>query len=563
MPDSPHGYRSLQQLALTATREALAAQQPDGSVGTAAWAPMRILAMAHCYCDTFEGNEFHQDQRLLEAIIRLGDFNHHSCDARGHYRNIVPGYDEWRTFAWMEAMERVRPQLSARRLQEWSAKFVGAGGHMLAIIPEDEMPTFDGAIPNHAIWAYALMYRTGQLYGRADYVDTADRAFVRILASQTPDGCFREMGSGAGFQGTPVTGYNLVSLLAVNLYHAYSGNAAALTALERGWHWWYDFLFPDYSMPGCLDSRMHYSAPPNLFPFLPAEFLNRPEGRWIFERCKSTDMGGNGLGFLMLQYPYVKAGIAPQEPTWPEYHRMTAGEACIRRRHNWTVVMSGLANDDMSSVEARLWSLERQQVLNLHHRHLGLLLGSGHSFMDPGFSTFVFYESGAAWYLHNRAYLKSTPALDTLLLRYGTNIGCLSVDSQAADCAEIFVSLHAERGKRTKPGRGHPLTAMGADVQLPLALRPGQEITCAGATYQVGQAALRVPVAIGQTLDLGCWQIESVDASWELRWPRFTHNPYALLQDDQPWGILCTTLYARTTEGPTRPSATLRLRVLA
>lgn len=579
----------LRALLVLGTRDSLPHQTADGGLGNERWSPMMMLCWAICYADRFDGNPYYREATLLDAIRRLGDFNDRSADARGHFTNNIAGWDEWRLFAWMEAMERVRGDLDAARLDAWRRKFIGAAEHILGLCVD--MEHFDGGIPNHGIWGHALLHRVGRLYDRRDCVAMADLAFDRILRSQTPDGCFREMQSAAGLQGSPVTGYNLVSLMAVNLYHAHGGAAAAGEALERGWRWWYDFALPNYRTPPCLDMRQVYghNVQTTIAPCWPAWFFNQPEGRhialqgWALRRAApsaaapgpgdwatmhSGPYSCQGLGFIALQYAQIEAHVAPRAPSWPDYRRMLAEEVCVRRRPPWTAVLSGMTNYDQSNGAVRLFALERQECLALYHQTLGLLIGSSHALMDERFSTFVFYENGAAYYLHNKAYLKSTPPLDTLHLRYGANIGALSVDTTQPECAAITFSLLGEQGKRPERGVGHPLSAMGAKAHLALRLQSGERVTVAdGASRVLDETLIRLKIGAGQSVAFGRWSLTCMEAPWELHWPVRGKDPYHLLADGETLALAEVTVYTRTAclgyaghGGAPRPTATFQVR---
>lgn len=559
----------LREMLVIDTAETLKRLQPDGSLGEQAWAPMAMLSWAICHTESFPGNPFHRDPKVLDAIRCVGDYNARSCDGHGGYSNLVIGWDEWRTFAWMEAMERVRADLDPERLATWTRQFVGAAEHILAMCLD--MDTFDGGIPNHGIWGHAFLYRVGRLYGRKDMVDMATLAFQRILAGQTSDGCFREGQSHAFLQGTPVTAYNLVSLMAVNMYHQFSRDPAALPALEKGWHWYYDYLLPDWTMPPALDSRQVYAQVFHGIPHVPAYFFGKPEWRFMarrsWEKVKEDYQADVNryqrhlTGFLALQYPAVGDETSETEPVFPEYTRMIAEEACIRRRNGWAVVLTGMTNRTNSNHQLRLWWLERQNLVNIFHRDLGLIVGAAQSRAQEELSTMVFYENGAAWYLHNHAYLKSTPPLDTLFLRYGSNIGTVSVDTTRSDRCDVQFSMHGERGKRTMPGIGHPITAMAARGRLALRLKAGDTVTHNGQTRTIGGEPFTLAVQPGEPVAFGRWSIESPDSRWTLRWPVDTENPYAFYSAGERIAILEVLLYTASTSDGAHPNALFRIVV--
>ena len=569
------GKALLRELFVLSTREMLA-RQPEGDLASGYGNYMGVLPWAICYSERFEGNPFYRDPTLLQALVRFGDFNCAAVDDKGNFSaGPFKGWDEWRMFAWMEAMKRIEGDLEQERVGRWSQKLVGAGSYVMDIATE--MDTFDGLIPNHGIWGHAFLYRVGQLFGVREYVDMAALAFSRILGGQTPDGCFREGQSAALMPGTPVTGYNLTSASAVNMYYGFSGDPQAAQALEKAWHWLYDFLLPDGTMPPTLDHRQPYNPQP-VGPSC-AYFMNKPEGRWMarraleaarkpFESAPADKRPRGAFGFHALQYDKVRGDVEEREPSWPEYTRMVAAEACVRRRHGWAAALSGMSNRYLSNFGLRLFAQERQDCVSIFHQKTGLIVGSAHSTIQEEFSTFVFYENGRAQYIPDDAYLKSTPPVDTMLLQYGSNVGAVSVDTTRPDCCEATFSLHGEKGKWPRRGLGHCLSAMAARAHLALRLERCRALRLKDRSWDAQRSdeeKLCLKVGPGEELDFGSWKVVSLDAPWEFRWPTCAYHPYALLQPCERVGILEVVLFAASVPSPDvaekRPTATFRIIV--
>lgn len=562
----------LRELFVLSTRETLASQKPDGDLGTGSFNHLPILTWAVCYSEAFPSNPFHHDRKLLDAIVRFGDFNCASMDDNGNYSTGWKGWDEWRTLAWMEATQRLGTALDSARQQAWMRKFIGAAKHVMTIIPDED--TFDGFIPNHPVWDHVLLYRVGQLFGVEEYKRHAAVVLDRVMDAQLPDGCWREGGTHGGIAGTPVNLYSLVSASAMDAYHSFSGNARAAEAVGKAWRWFYDFLLPDFSMPPTLDIRCVYSPVEVLLHVFPAFFFNQPEGRFIARRAlqrfrekyeRSTGEQRNalhrGLAFLALQSSRIREDLAEHAPQWPEYHRMVSGEAGIRRRNGWTVVLSGLSNRFVSNVAPQaFFGHERQDCVCVFHEKLGLLAGSSHSKMQEELSSFVFYENGRAQYLHDHACLKGPPALDTLLLQYGSNAAAVSADTTKREQCETTFSIQGERGLRTQRGPGYAMSAMGAKAHLSLRLAGCEKITLGGRSWSVERGAeerLCLSVTAGEALDFGKWKLVSPDAPWEFRWPVRLSDPYSVLSyTGERLGIAEVILYSGA-----RPTATFRFVV--
>lgn len=570
----------LQKRLVASTASSLSIQRADGGLVNNPNL-MMILSWAICYADNFPGNPFYRDPKVLDAITRLGDYNLACLDDHGCFIGnecSMGGWDEWRYFAWLEAMVRVKDSLDPARVEAWSKKFIASGRHLMAMCID--MDTFDGGIPNHGTWSHVYVYRVGKLFGIDEYSRVTGDAIARVIASQTPDGVWREGQSAGGFQGTVITHYNLTTALAISLFYHYTGDKEAEASLIRAWHWYYDFLLPDISMPPTLDVRTKYTAGPNA-PHFPGYFYNIPQGiycvdkHWThYDKLFSTKPASEHwpahrlLGFDALQYDQMR-DVTPEKPTWPEYKRMIAEEACVRRRGPWTVVLSGMTNLNVSNMGTRLFLQERQDAVNLYHEKTGLIVGSSHSRMDVDLSTFVVFETGRAHYLPDDAYLKSTPPRDSLLLRYGSNVATVSVDSRDAEKLQVEFSLHGERGRATRRAPGHALSAMGARGHLTLRVKPGTPFKVGKQTYvlptESGHAVtLRIPA--GETVDFGAWSI-ACDAPWTFRWPIWPSDPYTLDSPLEALGAAQVMLYPANfshggaTETAGRPTAIFTLSV--
>jgi len=548
----------LQEIFVLSTKQTLARQEPSGDLGKHHYNYLSILPWAICYSEAFAGNPYHKSKQLLDAIVRFGEFNRSKMDDHGAYAGT--GWDEWRTLAWIEASQRLGNDLDAGVRRAWEAKFVACGKHVMAMATD--MDVFEGAVPNHAVWDYALLLHLGRLFGVKEYADTANHAMGRIIKGQTIDGCFREGGTAGGFPGTQVTHYNLVSAQAINFYQSRGGEAPANECLEKAWHWFYDFLLPDGSMPPTLDIRTKYAHRPPVYN-LPAHFINKPEGAWLLRRgmedskaLLAADKGDErwaveqrSLGFLGFQYDKVDERIEPREPRWQPYTRMHAEEACVHRQNGWAVVLSGMTNRFISSVYPQpYFGHERQDCVAIFHEKLGLISGTSHTKIDEQLSTFVFYEDGNAQYIHDKAFLKSTPPLDTLLLLYGSNTGAVSLDTTKPNRCIATFSLHGERGKRPHRGPGHSIGALAAKAHLSLRLDGCETLKLGSRSWAVKRSVeepLQLKIAAGEMLNLGRWTITSPASAWALRWPVVLSDPYTNLHyGGEHVAVLETILYA-------------------
>ncbi len=557
------------ELFVLSVEDVVASQLPDGDCPQAFASHLSILPMAICYSENFPGNRFYKSPKLLDSLVRLGDFNDVKANAKGVYDGPVPGWDEWRTLAWLDAMQLIKSDLDSSRLNRWMDKIGGFAGHIVGMIPN--LDDFDGLVPNHPMWDYALLNRMGHVFGEGKYIEEARGVFSGVFAAQTPDGLFREGGSHAGFPGTAVTGYNMVSACAIDYYGRESGDARAMDAVERAWRWYYDFLLPDGGCFANLDIRMHGWLKPQLG-LNPSAWLNKPEGAFTLNQAieqfhqrtakhgRHTPSDNRVIGFLAFQYPGIAGDVPPRAPVWPERHRMIAQETGVRRRNGWASLLTGMDNRFISNVMPSLYfGHERQDCVGLHHEKAGPILGSAHSRMDSRFSTFAVYGSGCAQYVADDAFYRSTPTLDTLLLQYGADACAVTVDSrQAAHCDVVF-SLDGARGSRTVRGPGHAMSALGARAHASVHLDPGGEIRLGERRWSVDRPvgeSLSIRVPKGEVLDLGLFKLVSPDLGWEFQWPVHAVDPYTQMNPGHAFGVVEFVLHR-----PKQTTCTLRVMV--
>lgn len=553
----------LRQLFVRTVDEMLSKQRPDGNFDEGHANFLSILPWAICYSESFAGNPYYKFPKLLDGIVKFGEFNFSKIDDRGNYDS---GWDEWRTLTWMEATKCVERDLDAGLVKRWNAKFVGAAHEPLELIPD--LDNFDGLIPNHPTWGYAFLYRVGKLFGEAQFCDVAARAIRCVLRAQTPDGLFREGGTAGGFPGTAVTLYNLVSTGAIDYYFRQSGDELAAQGLEKAWRWYHDFLLPDFSCVPNFDIRSRGWMPSShVLHTFPAEWFRKPAGAFItvkslrdFAALPSSPVRRREVGFLSMQYHAIPDDVKSIAPAWPEHTRMVAEEAAIRRRNGWTAALTGMRNRFVSNVSpAPFFGHERQDCVCLFHEAAGLILGSSHSRMQTELSTMVVYENGNAQYIADDAFLRATDVIDTLLMMFGSNVTAVSIDTNQKQWCDVTFSLSGERGSRTRRGNGHAMSAMGARAHATIHLRGDETIKLGDQTWSANSKPgerLTITVPRGKALDLGRFSLASPDSDFDFMWPVSTVDPYTSMTPGVRLGVAEFVLFQ-----PSRATATLRVNV--
>ncbi len=322
---------------------------------------------------------------------------------------------DWSSFYWQESLllladvlEESWRQRHLQRLQQTvDFHFQQARARWT-----EQEERFAGDVHNLFIWKCLLLYRAGRLWNRDDWHALGQTILQAAVAAQHEEGWWSE--------GGPGTVYTLVTNQAISLYHEYSGDPAALKAVGRALGFHIAFSYPDGRPIKTLDGRTRYreSVPMQLAPgfsrfthgqaFLSRIIQHMPP---VLEKLQGISMLGSCLQHLH------------DEPTEPEKSELDPSallfkdaQATVLRKHGFCVSLCGYETRPNPSG----FRLDRQNLLSVWHENTGLIVGGGHSKLQPAFSCFnVIDRTGRVIYLHADPILSLEPDHLRLSMRYG------------------------------------------------------------------------------------------------------------------------------------------------
>jgi hypothetical protein len=473
--------------------------------------------LAVLYGDDAPDNRYRGDARLLQSVARSLEATCQALHSDGTFALTSRGFDwgvavdEWRVYFWLRTLETLGDRLDAGLRARCVAGITCAMQAIReGVATQAASPDFaaGGAVSNHFMWHVLTLYHAGQWLGHPAWQALAADVFDRIIRAQHPDGYWLE---GGGL----TTLYNHVSLMAVSLYHEYSGDPAALDAVTRALEMHKHFTYPNGAVVEVADGRVRYDCLP--LPILPPSWARTAQGaahlRHLVSQVLAAPFGEGHQGYAFFADVYCcMPDETPDEPLHllPRY-ALREDMAVIRRNGPWLLGVSALT---APLTECR-WFLDRQNHLVLWHAAAGHLAGGGGSKEQPDFSTFTVEGHGAVHYCAEAGEIRALAQGEELLLRFAGEVTC-RVSVMLADARTvIFTASHDARNA-------------AVTFRLPLDVHPGTVITANGDAITLDETA-RVFPAHG--VSGPGWTLEAPAAA-TLRWPVLPFNSYR--QDNTP-----------------------------
>ncbi|MFH1566653.1 MAG: hypothetical protein ABIL09_01545, partial [Gemmatimonadota bacterium] len=446
---------------------------------------------------------------------------------------------------WIRAYQLVREALDEATRRRWEAGLrLGYEG-----IARTCLERLHNIPAHHAMGLYCA----GQVFERADWREQAAAFMGRVAAAQSPNGWWAE------HQG-PVVAYNFVYSECLGIYHALSGDAAVLPALERAAVYHANLTYPDGSPVETVDGRNPYHPGRRLGN---PGFSHTPAGRgYLKEQHAQHIAAGAEFGADYAASMLLHTGRGPAQPTAAaqERHDWRMGaEALVRRRRPWFLCLSAF----IAPIPENRWGQDRQSFASLFHDDAGLILGGGNTKLQPRWSTFavgdpalLFHTPGdeepdfrarqGLLHVPDRAAYADDPERPAVVLGYGGVEGRLEVHLLDEHAAEVTLSAS---GFTHLPVEGH-LTLL-PHLGQPLRHSGGEEVV-------LGEEAVSWEGGDGAWIEPGGWRL-TLPAGTRLVWPVLPHNPYRKAGDATAAEgrlVVCVPLAAA------RPAVTLRLTVL-
>ena len=394
---------------------------------------------------------------------------------------------------------------------------------------------WSGTGPNHYFGWFSVGREQATLLGDGAAVRRIDRAFLKHLRIQSPEGYFPEHVG-------PSVGYQHVSLGGVAEYHRQHPRQVTMQAIERGVAFMVRAIYPDGRGLETLDERNRLGSYPRLQPGL----AWTGEGRTLLarnieaqrERFRRTgppthfrnERDAWTLGSAFRCYEHLQAtrslGIK-LKPLPVDRKRFTwriEDKSLVRKDGPWFYALSAWTHNTHAG---NPYHFERTQALSVYHDAGGLIIGGGNDKRNYHNATIHLVEGGEVHYfpaLRGRMLagveakaLSTRGKCDRLMFDYGSANAVLEVRCESDERLRIALAVETTM---TDPDIAMVLQL---PVQPPIALRSGaRQIRLGRARHN--QRPKTTP--IGRSLALpGTWKLV-LPAGASLAWPHVPWNGY-------------------------------------
>lgn len=394
-----------------------------GRFGTEPWIvhdQHAMLPLAVVYTTEHPENPYYRDPEILAVVMAAGDALIEAADEDGKWVFRKKDGSTWGmihmpwTYArWMQTYALVAEHMPEDRRERWAAALKLAYGN----IQEESLSSVHNIPAYHA----AALYLAGHQFGKPDWQEKA-RNFLHEVAAAQHEGGYWHEGGGC------VVGYGRVYALALGLYYSYSQDEAVLPALKRAARFYYDWAYPGGEAIRVIDGRQIYRPHAALGN---VAFTRTQTGRAYLARQYALREAEDserlfGADYLAHIIAYGEEGPAPgpgsrrnpalldddgfmalrmgaegemdgnSEPHDGRVVLVEDGKPIALRLEEgpWTAAISAIA---LPVAENRWWQ-DRQSLLSLYHRRVGLILGGGQTKLQPLWSTFTVGDTALLWH---------------------------------------------------------------------------------------------------------------------------------------------------------------------
>lgn len=502
----------------------LAKYHPEtGKFGTEPWVyqdQMAIYPLAAAWHIRDDANPYYHDDKLIEVIARGGEVWLEQQDDQGRYHLVRKNGDDWGLFRssfvhshWVKTYHLVKDVLPETSRQKWAEGLVRGLSHILSTVRK-------GSVNNQPLRHAMALYIGGGCLGNEEWKRTAQAYMARAVAAQRPAGFWTEHSG-------PVVGYNTAYPWFLGIYYHFSKDPVVLDALKRASQFHVSLLWPDGSFVSCIDERTIYSRAVHIGN---PGFATSPEGRaFLLHQLRKHTKDGERLvpgEYAANMLLYTEPGEVAPLPTDKDGSTVVIGDndAIIRRHKPWQWAMSGYTCPPTDN----RWFQDRQNMIDVFHDQMGLVIGGGNTRLQPYWSTFTVGDPSLIKIQPGQESPDFTPDVD---LRWTPGSATLGADDSqthmkldygdvrcrvavsASNEGHLVVTLSAPAGQGVE---AHvPILRRTSSVQL----ASGQSIALANSTHTVAADD------IGEHFLIGGLKV-TVPRGASLRWPARQYNPY-------------------------------------
>ena len=502
----------------------LAKYHPEtGKFGTEPWVyqdqmPRCPLAAAWHIKD--DGNPYYHDAKLIEVIARGGEVWLEQQDDQGRYRLLRKNGDDWGLFRssfvhshWVKTYHLVKDVLPEASRKKWEQGLIRGLSHMVS-------PVHRGGVNNQNLRHAMALYIGGVCFGKDEWKATAQGHMARTIAEQRPAGFWTEHSG-------PVVGYNTAYPWFLGIYYHFSRDSVVLDALRRASQFHVNLLWPDGSFVSCIDERTIYSRAVHIGN---PGFATSPVGRaFLLHQLRKHTKDGRRLvpgEYAANMLLYTEPGEVAPLPTDKDGSTVVIGDndAIIRRHMPWQWAMSAYTCPPTDS----RWFQDRQNMIDVFHDEMGLVIGGGNTRLQPYWSTFTVGDPSSLKIEPGQEAPDFTPNVD---LRWTPDSATLTADDSATHMRLKYGDIKCHVTVRATEERGLAMTftapaGQGVEAHVPVLRRTSAVEFASGKSIALTDSPHAVMADdIGEHFLLGGLKV-TVPGGASLRWPARQYNPY-------------------------------------
>ncbi|MBU0715229.1 MAG: hypothetical protein KJ964_07730 [Verrucomicrobia bacterium] len=502
----------------------LASQNPEtGRFGVEPWIvhdQHAIFPLTAAWSIKDKKNPWHCDPKVLEAVCKGGGALVDDQDAMGMWTFRKKDHSTWGqihmpwTYSrWIQAYYLTRDAMPTSDREKWER------GLLLGFTGIRKYMDMDGDIHNIPSHQAMALYIAGICFGNEEWKEAAKRYQARVVAKQTPSGFWSEHFG-------PVVGYNGAYIESLGIYYHFSKDPVVLNALRRAALFNASILWPDRSFVSCIDERNIYEHGTKVGN---PGFSWTPEGRgYLLHQTRNLvnlDGGFGAADYAAGMLLWGGEGIGTPFTAQGEHGNTIIGDgdALIRRDKPWQYAFSGYACKPFWN----RWIQDRQNLVDIYHDKLGLVIGGGNTKLQPYWSTFTVGDPTQLSHTDGDETPNFVPDIDLLWtpdkasirtadgamdLRYG-DIGCSVAVHPRAHNLLLTYRAPDTHGKRV-------------EAHVPILWRNGDLKLASGTSVPMGEE----PVSLtseqtGAHITWAGLRVTIPDRA-KILWPVWQHDPY-------------------------------------
>ena len=364
------------------------------------------------------------------------------------------------------------------------------------------------------------LYFAGLTFERDDWKDQALTFSHRVVEAQSEYGWWPEHDG-------PVVTYNFVYIDAIGTLYTMCQDERLLESLARAAQFHAAFVYPDGSMVETVDGRVWYHE--GVRPGNPG-FSHTPQGRgFLAQQHERMIASGESFSsdYAATMLLYASEGELESTAASSEVHTYRMGDlATVHRRRPWFFCANAFRRDPHEN----RWGQDWQNFVSVYHDEVGLILGGGHTKLQPLWSNFTIGDIGRlkhtpgdenpVFQVDGLRHVPDTAEIvqedDRLAVRlvYGETEACVTLIDRGDN--ELGIVYTCEPVTEA-PTEGHLI--LMPKIGDPVRLSTGDAIPLGEQPF-----AWSVPGEAGFVEHNG-WRL-LLPKGTRIEWPALPHNPY-------------------------------------